>query len=72
MAGEEDVEGFAHVCAARAQQLRHVNLIGYAVEPRHHRIGRGRHLTERKCSRKDLDEQRFPWGVGSRPEVLVM
>ena len=58
-----DVEGLAHVRAAGAQQPRDLLLIARAVELRLHRVRRGRHLTERKRHRKDLDEERFHRGL---------
>ena len=54
-----DVEGFAHVGAARAQELRHELLILGALEARLHLIRRSRDLTERQRGRKDLDQNRF-------------
>ena len=54
-----DVEGLAHMRAARAQQLRDLLLILRAVELGLHRIRRGRDLTERQRGREDLDEERF-------------
>src|SRR3954447_20817498 len=54
-----DVEGLAHVRAARAQQPCHLFLIAGAVELRLHRVGCGGDLTERKRQGKDFDEQRF-------------
>src|SRR6266700_1616264 len=49
-----DVEGLAHMRAARPQQLRGLVLIAAAVELRLHRIWRGRDLTERESGGKDL------------------
>ncbi len=60
-----DVEGLAHVGAARAQQPCHLFLIAGAVELRLHRVGCGSDLTERERQGKDFDEQRF-YGAGPR------
>ena len=54
-----DVEGLAHMRAARTQQRRHLGLVRLPLEPGGNRLRRRRHLTKRKRSRKDLDEQRF-------------
>ena len=54
-----DVEGFDHMGAAGAQQLRHLRLILVAVELGLHRVRRRRHLAERQCRREDFDEERF-------------
>ncbi len=49
-----DVEGLAHVRAARAQQPCHLFLIAGAVELRLHRVRRGGDLTERQRQGKIL------------------
>ena len=54
-----DVEGLAHVGAARAQELYDLLLVAGAVELCLNRIGRGRHLTERERGGKDFDEDGF-------------
>jgi hypothetical protein len=54
-----DVEGLAHMRAARVQQLRHLLLVSHAIELRLHRLRRGRDLTERKRGGEDLNEERF-------------
>jgi hypothetical protein len=54
-----DVEGFAHMRAARVQQLRGLLLISHTIELRLHRVRRGSHLTERQSRREDLDDERF-------------
>jgi hypothetical protein len=54
-----DVEGLAHMRAARAQQLGNLFLIAGAVELRLHRVGCGGDLTERERGRKYFDEDRF-------------
>jgi hypothetical protein len=54
-----DVEGLAHMRAARAQQPCHLFLIAGAVELRLYRVGCGGDLTERKRQGKDFDEDRF-------------
>src|SRR6516165_7245314 len=54
-----DVEGFAHMGAARAQELRHSRLIRDTIKPGCNRLRRRRHLTERKRSGKHLDEDSF-------------
>ena len=54
-----DVEGLAHMGAARAQQLRHLRADRPPVELGLHRIRRRRHLTERQRGGEDLDEERF-------------
>ena len=63
-----DVEGLAHVRAARAQQPCHLFLIAGAVELRLHRVRRRRDLTERKRGRKDLSKERFH-GRGVAPAL---
>jgi len=57
-----DVEGLAHVRAARTQQRRHLGLVRLPLEPGGNRLRRRRHLTERKRSRKDLDQEGFHRG----------
>jgi hypothetical protein len=59
-----DIEVLAHMTAARAQELGDLLLVAGDVELCLHRIGRGRHLTERECGRKDFDEDGFH-GIGS-------
>ena len=54
-----DVEGLAHMRAARPQQRRHRALVGHPIEPGRNLIRRCRHLTECKRSRKNLDEESF-------------
>ena len=56
-----DVEGLAHMRAARAQQLRDLVLIAGAVELRLHRVRRRRDLTERERGGKDLGKDEIPW-----------
>ncbi len=56
-----DVEGLAHMRAARAQQLRHARHIGGTVEPGRNVLRRRRHLAERKRGGENLDEERFHW-----------
>ena len=57
-----DVEGLAHMRAARTQQRRHLGLVRLPLELGRNRLRRRRHLTERKRSRKDLDQERFHRG----------
>jgi hypothetical protein len=52
-----DVEGLAHMRAARAQQPRDLFLIPAAVELRLHPVRCGGDLTERERRRKDFDEE---------------
>ena len=54
-----DVEGLAHVRAARAQELRDLGLILAAVELGLDRIGCGRDLAEGQSGRENLDEESF-------------
>ena len=54
-----DVEGLAHMRAARAQQLCDLLLIPGAVELRLHRVGRGGDLTERERRCEDFDQDGF-------------
>ena len=54
-----DVEGLAHMGAARAQQPCDLFLIAGAVELRLHRVGCGGDLTERKGRGKYLDQETF-------------
>ncbi len=54
-----DVEGLAHVRAARTQQSGDLFLIPGAIEPGLHRVRRGGHLTERKARGKYLDQETF-------------
>src|SRR5262249_9700868 len=54
-----DVEGLAHVGAARAQELRHGSLIGGTIESGRHGSLFRRHLAQRQLIRKYLDEEGF-------------
>ena len=58
-----DIEGLEHMGTACAQQQRDLRLVLSAIEPGLHCLGRGCHSTERQCGRKNLDENRFHFGV---------
>ncbi len=58
-----DIEGLEHMGTACAQQQSDLRLVLSAIEPGLHCLGRGRHSTERQCGRKNLDENRFHFGV---------
>jgi hypothetical protein len=57
-----DVEGFAHMRAARVQQLRDLLLISHAIELRLNRVRRGGYLTKCKSRGEDFDEDGFHRG----------
>jgi hypothetical protein len=61
------------MCAQpRAQRLPDLRLIGHAVELSLDRLRRRRHLTERKRSRKDLDQESFHGGTPADFPVEVL
>jgi hypothetical protein len=53
------VQGFAHVHAACAKKSYDLFLIRSPLEPRLHRIGGGRDLTERQGYGEDFDKDCF-------------
>src|SRR5215470_12708005 len=57
-----DVEGLAHMRAARVQQLRDLLLVSHAIELRLHRVRRGGYRTKRESRRKDFYEDGFHGG----------
>jgi hypothetical protein len=64
-----DVEGLAHMRAARVQQLCDLLLITHAIELRLHRVRRRRYLTKCKSRRENFDEDGFHrgWPCGCSP-----
>ena len=56
---ELDVEGLAHMGAARAQDLHHLVLVPHRVELRFHRLRLGHHLAQRKRGGENLDQDSF-------------
>jgi hypothetical protein len=62
-----DVEGLAHMRAARAQKLRDLLLVSHAIELRLNRVRRGGYLTKCKSRSEDFDED----GFHHRPEAAA-
>src|SRR6266567_4132570 len=62
-----DVEGLAHMRAARVQELSDLLLVSHAIELRLHRVRRGGYLTKCKSRGEDFDQGRFH----HRPEAAA-
>ena len=58
-----DIEGLAHMRAARLQELHHLRLILDPIELGFDLVRRGGHLAQRERGGENLDEEGVHWGA---------